>query len=69
MWDRFGLMNGFQGSFHEGRGAGKSTTPPGGHSKVSKKNSYEKRKVTEKEMLEKKLLVKERRGLGQVLCT
>ncbi len=39
-----GLVNVDSSRFHEGRGAGKTTTP-GGHIIVNRKNSYEKGKV------------------------
>jgi len=48
-------------AFHEGRGAGK-TDPQGGHilvnrkKKLAKNNSYRKRKVTRKEIFEKKMV-------------
>jgi hypothetical protein len=47
---RQGSVNVGSSAFHEGRGAGKKTTP-GGHDLVNRKNCFRKRKVREKALL------------------
>jgi len=45
-----GALNVGSSAFHEGRGAGKKTTP-GGHGLVNRKNCFGKRKVTGKSIV------------------